>query len=72
MRNNPDGSVEAVFEGEGRLVEEMVEWCRRGPAAARVDRVEMDWENPVGEFGGSGSPVAGGHKVRGHLMEREV
>lgn len=54
VRNNPDGGVEAVFEGEGRLVEEMVEWCRRGPAAARVDKLEMDWENPVGGSGGFG------------------
>jgi acylphosphatase len=54
VRNNPDGSVEAVFEGDGRLVEEMVEWCGRGPAAAKVERLEVDWESPAGESGGFG------------------
>lgn len=50
VRNNPEGSVEAVFEGEEGDVKEMVSWCRSGPAAARVDRVEVSWEHPTGEF----------------------
>ena len=51
VRNAADGSVEAVFEGDGRRVESMVEWCRRGPSGARVDEVEVSWEEPVGEQG---------------------
>jgi acylphosphatase len=31
VRNCPDGSVEAVFEGEDERVASMVDWCRRGP-----------------------------------------
>lgn len=49
MRNNPDGAVEAVFEGEDERVESMVEWCRRGPAGARVEDVETSWAPPEGE-----------------------
>jgi acylphosphatase len=26
----------------------MVEWCRRGPRGARVDDVEVRWEEPEG------------------------
>ena len=40
VRNLPDGSVEAVFEGEPDAVEAMTAWCRRGPDGARVDGVE--------------------------------
>jgi acylphosphatase len=40
VRNRRDGSVEAVFSGPERAVEEMVEACRRGPGAARVERVD--------------------------------
>ena len=40
IRNEPDGSVAAVFAGEPERVDSMVEWCRRGPAGARVDEVE--------------------------------
>jgi acylphosphatase len=51
IRNLPDGRVEAVFEGEDERVESMVEWCRRGPAGAEVEAVEVVREEPVGETG---------------------
>jgi acylphosphatase len=40
VRNRRDGCVEAVFSGPEAAVSEMVEACRQGPRAARVDRVE--------------------------------
>jgi acylphosphatase len=49
VRNAPDGSVEAVFEGDSERVESMVEWCRRGPRGAQVDDVEVDWGALQGE-----------------------
>jgi acylphosphatase len=48
---NADESVEAVFEGDDEQVESMVEWCRRGPAGARVEEVEVGREEPAGEIG---------------------
>jgi acylphosphatase len=51
VRNLGDGAVEAVFEGPEERVESMVEWCRRGPAGARVESVDVDWEDPVREEG---------------------
>lgn len=50
VRNLPDGRVEAVFEGEEEAVRKMIEFCKRGPPAARVDDVEVIWEKPRGEF----------------------
>ena len=49
VRNAPDGGVEAVFEGEEAQVARMVEWCRRGPAGARVEALSVEWDEPVGE-----------------------
>ena len=49
VRNMPDGTVEAVFEGDDKSVEKMIEWCHRGPPLARVDRVEVEYEEPQGE-----------------------
>lgn len=51
IRNADDGSVEAVFEGEDEQVSSLVEWCRHGPAGARVDEVEVVQEEPAGEVG---------------------
>jgi acylphosphatase len=50
-RNLPDGTVEAVFEGERERVESMVAWCRRGPSGTLVDDVTVTWEEPRGERG---------------------
>lgn len=50
IRNRPDGRVEAVFEGGEAAMEEMIEWCRKGPPSARVEKVEVAWETPTGEF----------------------
>ncbi len=51
VRNNPDGSVEAVIEGPVDRVESLVLWCGRGPAGAGVEDVETLWEEPRGERG---------------------
>jgi len=41
VRNRADGSVEALVAGDGAVVERMIEACRRGPAGARVERVDV-------------------------------
>ena len=51
IRNAEDGSVEAAFEGDEERVQSMVGWCRRGPAGAQVDDVEVEPEEPTGETG---------------------
>jgi acylphosphatase len=51
VRNNADGTVEAVFEGEPEQVDALVAWCRRGPAGARIDDVSVELEAPSGERG---------------------
>jgi len=50
VRNTRDGRVEAVFEGEKENVEELIDFCRRGPPGARVTKVDVRWENYTGEF----------------------
>jgi acylphosphatase len=39
VRNRRDGTVEALFIGEGRAVREMIAACHNGPTAARVTAV---------------------------------
>ena len=49
--NRMDGAVEAVFEGEPGAVEQLVEFCRRGPSRADVASVEVSEEEPEGLAG---------------------
>jgi acylphosphatase len=51
VRNRGDGSVEAVFEGPAPAVEQMIEWCRRGPRSARVLHVGVAAETPSDAVG---------------------
>jgi acylphosphatase len=46
VRNNPDGTVEAVFEGDEADVERLVRFAHDGPSGARVERVEVFDEEP--------------------------
>jgi acylphosphatase len=50
IRNLLDGRVEAIFEGEENAVNELIEFCRQGPPAARVTRLDVNLEKYTGEF----------------------
>lgn len=51
VRNAADGSVEAVAEGPREKVEAFVLWCHKGPPAARVTAVRVEWEPLQNESG---------------------
>ena len=42
VRNRRDGAVEALIVGEEGAVGQMIEACRRGPMAARVEEIDVD------------------------------
>ena len=51
VRNNPDGSVEAAFEGPADAVDAMVRYVHEGPRGAGVEKVDVfdeDPEHPTG------------------------
>jgi len=50
VRNLRDGSVEVLAEGPKDKLEELIAWCRHGPAMARVENVEVSWQSPTGEY----------------------
>lgn len=51
VRNRSDGTVEVVFEGEPEDVDALVDFCRRGPRGAEVERVAVEEELPEGLTG---------------------
>ena len=48
VRNLADGRVEAVFEGMQEIVEEIISWCHKGPTAAVVKDVAVEYEELEG------------------------
>lgn len=51
VRNTEDGGVEAVAEGDRKVLETLVSWCRHGPPSAKVNTVDVEWAQATGEFG---------------------
>ena len=51
VANRPDGTVEAVFEGDDDAVETLVRWVKEGPRGADVERVDVTDEEPEGVTG---------------------
>ncbi len=51
VRNNRDGTVEAVFEGDSQAVKRLVAFMHEGPRGAKVERVDVYEEEPEGESG---------------------
>ena len=41
VRNRRDGAVEALFAGPPEVVADMIEACRQGPRASRVDALDQ-------------------------------
>jgi acylphosphatase len=50
VKNLPDGSVEIDAEGPRYALEQLAEWCRHGPPAARVAEVTVRWLPHKGEY----------------------
>ena len=50
VRNLDDGRVEVVAQGKTQDIDNLVHWCKTGPANSRVDEFELSEENISDEF----------------------
>jgi acylphosphatase len=50
VRNTSDGRVEAIFEGKQENVHKLIDFCRNGPPEARVSKIDIYWEEYIGNF----------------------
>lgn len=50
IRNEEDGSVSAIVEGNEPALDAFTRWCHRGPPLARVDRILVERKQAVEEF----------------------
>lgn len=50
VKNRPDGTVEALFEGDEAAVNSILEWCWQGSRFSRVANVAIEWESYTGNL----------------------
>lgn len=50
VKNNPDGTVEAIVEGEKEDIKELIKWALTGPPLASVKRICVEWMEYKDEF----------------------
>lgn len=50
VRNEPDGTVEIVAEGEEENLKKLIDFCYNVPSA-RVEKIDVGWEEARGECG---------------------
>ena len=58
VRNRGDGSVEMLVHGEKEAVRRMLEHCREGPPAARVERIDVEDSDEAAPAGFESRPTA--------------
>ncbi|MEP7263230.1 MAG: acylphosphatase [Bacteroidota bacterium] len=46
VRNNRNGSVYIEVTGEEDPVNKLMEWCKKGPAASKVEKIETEEITP--------------------------
>ena len=52
VRNLSDGTVEVVAEGEKSALESLLEHVREGPLSAKVNSVDVKWQEYAGKYPG--------------------
>jgi acylphosphatase len=52
VRNRSDGTVEVWAEGERYQLEKLSEYLYVGPPAARVEKVDVEWDAATGDYNG--------------------
>lgn len=50
VANTPEGTVHIVAQAEELILKELIDWCAVGPQNARVDNLDVQWQEPEGLF----------------------
>lgn len=50
VTNKPNGIVNILAEGDENSLKKLIQYCQSGPKFAKVDRVEVKWEEAEGEI----------------------
>lgn len=52
VQNRPNNQVKCIVEGDTDIVKEFLEYLHEGPPLARVERIEVQWDDYTNQFSG--------------------
>jgi len=52
VENRHDGTVHVIAEGGETALQQLLDFCRKGPPLSHVSNVKVTWGEATGEFGG--------------------
>lgn len=50
VKNNPDGTVEVVAEGDEKALRALLDKCQQGSPSSKVEKIKDSWEDASDEF----------------------
>lgn len=50
VRNTEDGGVEVLAQGNTEKLEKLAEWAKKGPPAAHVTNINIEWGDAGGKL----------------------
>lgn len=50
VKNLPDNRVEAVFSGDKEKIEQVIEFCKKGPFLSEVKHVAVEWQESTKDY----------------------
>lgn len=50
VMNQEDGTVQVMAEGKEENLKQLIKWCYNGPMLAKVDKIDIVWQEPTGQF----------------------
>jgi acylphosphatase len=50
VRNTEDGGVEAMLQGDEKIIEQMIAICKKGPFMSEVTQIGFEWETTEEEL----------------------
>jgi len=50
VKNEVDGTIRMMVEGEDKDLKRFIEWCKYGPDNAEVEKVDVWWHEPTDQY----------------------
>lgn len=50
VKNQKDGTVKIKAQANKEKLKKLIQWCKKGPTRAQVQKIEKEWKKPQKEY----------------------